>query len=491
MPSSVVPDVPDYVASGEEARLIPVLADKNRERRAASVFLATLSAVDDFAAAMLGGVGVRLGARAKVRCFTEVVFRDVPSEVKHRPDGLVVVNTGRKTWRAILEAKIGKAEIDEEQLKAYAELARLNGIDAVITLSNQFTALPEHHPVQLPRALVKGLDLFHWSWMHVLTQATLLLHDDGFDSPDQRYILREVVRHFRHESAGVSQFDRMNASWKDLVVKVQSDAPLRHDMPEVEDSVASWHQEERDLSLIMARKIGREVRLRLSRAHTSDQAQRLRDDCDELVATKSLSSTLDIPDAAAPLVVTAHLGRRTITCSMSLHAPKDRKRASARINWLLKQLAGAEPANVFIKASWPGRAPDTHASLAAARENTACLEADNANLAPVAFEVLMVRDLAGKFSGARTFIEGLEDFVPQYYENIGQQLRAWVAAPPKVIQAVEREGEAVVVGAESGAAAAAPKSAPDAEATEPDGAAPAEQRATSEGEDPEPSPAGV
>ncbi len=58
------------------------------------------------------------------------------------------------------------------------QLARLNGIDAVITLSNQFTALPEHHPVQLPRALTKGLGVYHWSWMHVLTQAMLLLHDD-------------------------------------------------------------------------------------------------------------------------------------------------------------------------------------------------------------------------------------------------------------------------------------------------------------------------
>ncbi len=34
MATSVVPDVPDYVASGEEAWLIPVLADKNKERRA-------------------------------------------------------------------------------------------------------------------------------------------------------------------------------------------------------------------------------------------------------------------------------------------------------------------------------------------------------------------------------------------------------------------------------------------------------------------------
>lgn len=434
-----VNELPEFLETGEEARLIPVVSETSKERRAASIFLATLTAVDDFAASMLRGIGVRVGTRAKLRCFTEVVFRDLPVEVKHRPDGLVLVNTGKKVWSAIVEAKIGKAEIDEEQLKNYVQLAKQNGIDAVITLSNQFTALPDHHPVPLPKTLTKGVEVFHWSWMYMLTQATLLLHDDQFSSPEQRYILREVVRFFSHDSAGVSQFDRMNAEWKDLVLKIQSDAPLNRALPEVERSVASWHQEERDLSLIMSRKIGREVHLKLSRAHLGDQAQRLRDDCEELVQTKTLSSTLEIPDAAAPLLVTVHLGRRTITCSMSLQAPKDKKRASARINWLLRQLAQANAADVFVKANWPGRAQDTHASLEQARTNPASLESANAEQSPLGFEVMMVRDLAGKFAGTKTFIEGLEDFVPKYYENIGQYLRAWVAAPPKVIQPVQSE----------------------------------------------------
>lgn len=273
--------------------------------------------------------------------------------------------------------------------------------------------------------------------MYVLTQATLLLHDDEFTSTDQRYILREMVRYFSHESAGVSSFDRMNAEWKDLVVKVQTDGPLNRNLPEVERSVASWHQEERDLCLIMSRRLGREVRLKLSRTHRNDPAARLRDDSEELVQSKLLACTLEIPDAAAPLLVTAHLGRRTIVCSMKLQAPKEKKRASARVNWLLRQLASSAPAGVFIKAGWPGRAQDTYAALEAARANPACLESENAGHAPVTFEVTMVRDLAAKFAGAKTFIESLEEFVPEYYENIGQHLRAWVPAPPKLIDGAD------------------------------------------------------
>lgn len=441
-------DLPEFLERGERARLIPVVADTSKEGRAASIFLATVMAVDEFAAAMLGSVGVRLGKRAKVRCFTEVVLRESAGDVRLRPDGLILVDTGKSRWSALLEAKIGKADIEEEQLKSYIQLARANGIDAVITLSNQFTAMPDHLPVPVPKALTKGVELFHWSWMFVLTQATLLLHNNEFASADQRFVMKEVVRHFSHDSAGVSSFDRMNAEWKDLILKVQSDAPLNRALPEVERTVASWHQEERDLCLIMSRKIGRGVHLRLPRAHINDQVQRVRDDCDALVRTKALCCEMDVPDAAAPLCVSAHLGRRTIICSMKLPAPKDKKRTSARINWLLRQLTASDAANVFIKASWPGRAQDTQASLAEARANPACLESENKALTPVAFEVSMVRDMAGKFSGNKTFIEGIEEFVPLYYENVGQHLRAWVAAPPKVIASaqpdVDMDDEVVV-----------------------------------------------
>lgn len=156
-------DLPDLLESGEEARLIPAVAETSKERRAASILLATMTAVDEFGAAMLGGVDLRVGARAKVRCFTEVVLRSPGAEIRHRPDGLVCVNTGKKTWNALVEAKIGKSEVDEEQLKAYLHLAKQTSIDAVITVSNQFTALPEHHPVPLPKAMTKGVGLFHWS----------------------------------------------------------------------------------------------------------------------------------------------------------------------------------------------------------------------------------------------------------------------------------------------------------------------------------------
>lgn len=422
---------PTYLNSGEPARLIPVGADTSKEARAVSIMLATLTSVPPFAKTMLQHVGQRIGVRARLECFTEVVFNGGDNKI--RPDGLIVVDGGRgRQWHCLVEAKIGRAEIDADQLTKYLNLARNNNVPALLTVSNQFVATPQHSPVRLPKNATKGVDTFHWSWMSIVTEAMLLLNEHDFERPEQRFILNEMVRYFSHRSVAVTTFDRMNPEWKELNTKVQSGARLAKSAPEVEDSVAAWHQETRDLCLLLSRKLSHTVRLRLSRAHRDDPAARMRDDCESLVATHRLSCAFDIPDAAAPLVVVADLQRRCIAISMTLSAPRDKQRASSRINWLLRQLAKTEPDGIHVRAYWPGRAPTTQASLADLRVDASVLESENRSLAPTSFEVLLVRDIAGRFSGSRTFIEQLEEAVPAFYERVGERLRPYVTPPPKL-----------------------------------------------------------
>ncbi|MCW5715657.1 MAG: hypothetical protein KIT43_14190 [Bauldia sp.] len=185
-------ELPSVLLRGERARLFPVLADTSKEGRTLSIVMACLQNVDEFGRGMLSSVGPRLGVRAKIECFTEVVLQKHASERSFRPDGLVVVKTGSATWTALVEAKVGNTELTADQLTSYVELAKLNGIDAVITLSNQFAPLPAHHPVPLPVVVRKKASLFHWSWMYVLTEATLLLGNEEIADRDQRVILREM-----------------------------------------------------------------------------------------------------------------------------------------------------------------------------------------------------------------------------------------------------------------------------------------------------------
>ena len=270
--------------------------------------------------------------------------------------------------------------------------------------------------------------------MSILTHASLLLNDDEFNSPGEKIILSEVERYFRHPSVGVSSFDRMNGEWKDLALKVQSGAVLNKTSPEVQNSVAAWHQEQRDLSLLMSRKLCRHVALRLSRNHANDPAQRLRDDCETLVEEHAFHCTLDVPDAASQIKISADVGRRTLSCGMRLVAPRDRKRSRSRINWFVNQLPKTASDETFVKAIWPGRAADTLVSLEDIRNDTKSLDNDHSTSPPAYFEALMVRDLAGKFTGSKIFVERLEAFVPEFYERIGQHLRAWVPPPPKIVE---------------------------------------------------------
>src|SRR5690554_2042954 len=187
-------DLPDGVVSGEAARLIPVVADSSREIRATSVLLAAMQAVPALARALLTTIGQSYPSRATLVGYTETKFQNKDPIPECRPDGYLLLNRGgRVVWSALVEAKIGQAELEGEQIKRYVSLARSHHIPVVITISNQFVALPSHHPVRLPKTLARHVQVFHWSWMHILTEALLLLNSDELANPTEKFILSETI----------------------------------------------------------------------------------------------------------------------------------------------------------------------------------------------------------------------------------------------------------------------------------------------------------
>ena len=170
----------------------------------------------------------------------------------------------------------------------------------------------------------------------------------------------------------------------------------------------------------------------MSRKHRAEPARRLRDACDALISSNELHSSFSVPNAASDLEVTADLQRRTISCSMKLNSPLDKQRASARINWLRRQLRDVHGDGIQIRAFWPGRAIATQAPLTEVKVDSKCLENESPGMAPTGFEVIMIRDIGGRFSGRRTFIEDLENMIPEFYEEVGQHLRPWAPPPPSI-----------------------------------------------------------
>lgn len=429
---------PDYLTGGEPARLIPITADSARELKSVSVLMAGLRSVFELRQSLLKSLGVRVGTSATLEAWTEVVFQNEDKKAvnnKDRPDGLLILRTGKREWRALIEAKVGNETIGEEQVSRYLQQAKNHKLDAVITITNQFAALPTHHPVKLPKNATKSVALFHCSWAFIRTQCQLLLKNDGVEDEDQVFILSEILRYLESDRSGISHFDQMNAEWKDVVNKVKSNAPLAKTSDEVQNTIAAWHQEQRDLCLIMSRLTGSDVSLKLKNDHRLDASMRLKDDADAFCKAPALHCALNIINAAADLEVTADLQRRMIYCSMRLTTPRDKQSTKARVNWLLRQLKKTEPAGFFIRANRPGKAETTYQMLKDLRDSPELLESGTSNSAATTLEVVYEVDLAGKFSGRKVFVEELEKAVPHFYHEAGQLLKAWTPPPPKISKA--------------------------------------------------------
>ena len=431
-------DLPQTLSRGEPARLFPVLAETSKEGRAVSVLLACVASVDDLSRTLLSTLGQRMGARSRVRAFTEVVLANAPAGVTGRPDALIVVQTGRRSWSALIEAKVRRSKLEADQIETYLKLAKANGVDAVITISNEFAAVPHHHPVHIGR-IPKGVDLFHWSWTSILTHSKVLLAAKGVDDREQRLLLGELVRFLDHPSTGVMRFDRMGANWKDFVTSVVAGAPLLRTSDAVTDAVANWHQECRDLALKLMERVNSNVVIRLPRAHRTDPQRRIADDAERLCESSRLSVEFIVPDAASPIRVEADLRTRSIEASMTLRAPDDRKSARARTNWLLRQVSASDAADLHVKAVWPGRAAKTQETLEVLRANPDALRNPNPKLVQSAFEVRLVRGRGARFAGAKTFIDDLEASVVHFYAEVGQRLKNWQPAAPKMLEKPNQE----------------------------------------------------
>ena len=324
-------------------------------------------------------------------------------------------------------------DIDKEQVYRYADLAKRYHIDAIITLSNQLVPLPTHVPYPVPKRLSNQISFYHLSWVSIVTHAHLILRNRETINPEQEFILDEATRYFDYAGSGVRSFEQMNPEWRTLVFGIRDGQQFKRTATEIENTVTSWHQEERDICLILSRLIGEQVDIRrLSRRHQADSVLRLREACDALVSTKQLHATFGIPNAASDLEVAVDLQRRTISCAMKLDAPEDKQRASARINWLRRQLRSVDSDGIIVRAMWPGRALPTQAPLSDIKVDSKCLENERSGMAPRGFEVVMIKDIGGRFPGRKTFIEDLEKLVPEFYDRIGQHLRPWTPPPPTI-----------------------------------------------------------
>ncbi len=226
----------EILSNAKRAKLIPIMAESRKEERLVSILLSVLGVVRPFAAQLLENCSVRVGKTSDLECYTEVNFPSDDESHTDRPDGVLRIASRNKVrWSALFEAKVDNAEIDEEQVIRYGEVARKHGITAVFTLSNQLVPLPTHIPYSVPKRLSNRVEFYHISWTSIRTQAMLTLKDSEELSPEQRFILEEMVGYFEHSNSGVKRFDQMNKEWRPLVMGIRHGERFQKSSTEIEN----------------------------------------------------------------------------------------------------------------------------------------------------------------------------------------------------------------------------------------------------------------
>jgi len=416
------------------ARLIPtsgISGADEQERRGTSALLAVMSSVREYGRAVTMPFGAPAGA---METFIEVPF-DLDGK-RVFPDGLIRVKWGKKIWVALVEVKTGTNELQREQLENYLDVAREHHFDALITISNEIAPAPGAHPTVVDKRKLKSVAMHHLSWSEVLSLAVMQREFRGVADPDQAWILGELIRYLEHPKSGALEFSDMGASWVPVRDAVTS-GTLRKTDKDAARVASRFDALLRFASLKLGQRLGAEVTQVLSRAELNDPALRTAALANMLVTEGVLRGEIRIPNTVSSLTVTADLRAGQVTGSFNLSAPSDGK-ATTRINWMLRQLKDS-PDSLRVEAFVARQRAGNAELLRTARENPATLIADPTKELKSFTITYLGKMGTNRAAGRNGFIDSVMDAVISSYDLIGQRLKDWSAAPPRLRQPDEVE----------------------------------------------------
>ncbi|WP_246854119.1 hypothetical protein [Naasia sp. SYSU D00057] len=392
-----------------------------------------MSSVREFGRTLTGPLGAPAG---HLETFIEVPF--ALGDKKVFPDGLIRARRGAKTWTALVEVKTGTNQLAAEQLENYLDVAREHGFDALITISNEIPAATGLHPTVVDKRKLRKVALHHWSWTEVVTQAVMQKEYRGVADPDQAWILGELIRYLEHPRSGALSFDDMGPNWVAVRDAVTA-GTLRGNDKAASEVVARFDALIRFACLQLGRRLGTEVTPALTRQEAADPAVRNASLVASLVNEGCMRAAIRIPNAVSPLSIEADLRASRLTCSFDVEAPKE-GRATTRVNWLLRQLKDA-PESLRVEA-YAARVRGGAAELLRdVRENPAKLVSDPTKELR-SFRIAQIHSMGGKRGvGRGGFIDSLLQAVDTSYADIGQRLKSWAAAPPRMRSVEEIEVE--------------------------------------------------
>lgn len=417
----------------QPARLIPITGIKggqDQERRATSALIAVMTAVPDYARAILKPIGAPSG---KLRAYIEPEFELMGKRI--RPDGLLSIERAGKQWNAIVEVKTGKNVLDPDQLNAYLDVAKSQKIDALITISNQVLTATREHPTQgLDARKAKATNLVHLSWIRLITEAMIQTEHKGVADPDQAWILSELVRFLQSDASGANEFDDMGPNWVAVREAVVNGTITARD-PRLAEITQNFESLLRFVSFKLSARLGVNVVEVLPRKAKEDPKKHLAEAVASFVDSSCLSGTIRIPETASDITIRADLRAAQVMCEMSIRAPREGRNLT-RINWLLRQLKGAPPHLRIEAYAKHGRHAESVELLSDALADPKILMS-HGDREITEFRLVSIAKMGPKRgNGAGSFIESIVNVTESTYETVLQNLRVWSPKAPRLSSSV-------------------------------------------------------
>jgi hypothetical protein len=411
----------------QEARLIPLLKTGD-EGALTSIFLSSLKLVKEFKDDIFKEIKLsRIGYSLYL---TEVVFHDIDDA--SRIDGLILVVSKNTIKDAVVfEMKNKNNSLDKEQINRYIGLSKKIGIDKMVTISNEFVSDSSQSPVQIKPP--KNFSLYHFSWTYLMTKGQLLLfkNDQNIEDEDQVEIMKEVLHYLEAPTSGVTGYHSMKPGWKTTIEKIGNRIPLKLSDPDLLEAVESWHEEEKDMALLLSRKLGVLVK------STNRDKDSIKSSSKKLINEGYLSGNLSIKNSVSDIKIGLDFEIKSVSMSVKVSPPMD-KGTKARITWLYKQLDAAKRKNptVFERIE---RDLIIEANVKHARQHTkvswqeldTLFEEVNGKEIQ-AFNIVYVNKFGKAFSSNKKFIVTIENMILEYYAGIVQYLTNWNRPAPKL-----------------------------------------------------------
>lgn len=421
----------------QPAKLIPFYKPGD-EMALTSIFLSGLRLVEEFKKSIFQAIN--LTRSGNIHVYSEIEFLSFDNK---RIDGLLIVERGKKIVDAILiEVKNKNVELNEKQITDYLNIAKEYKIPKLLTISNQFVSFPTQSPMNVKPP--KNVTLYHLSWSYILTMAHILLfeNDNNIEDRDQVEIMKEIVEYFETDKSGIIGFKQMKPGWIEVVRKTNSGIPIHMQDKDVDETVSSWLEEERDMALMLSRNLGLLVKSG-HKKYKDNLSNRIEFEKRELINKNNFESILQIEGAASDISVRPYFNRRNVEMSVTLSPPLDRK-YKAQLTWLKNQIRSCERKN-----------PELFANL----KNNILIEIDVKYLTdPIKcnldefdyvheqlfnreiknYSIILAKNLGRKFESRKMFVMIIEDMLIDFYKGILQHIKKWEKPVPQIQNEIDK-----------------------------------------------------